>query len=81
MIIGEQVTVTASFGGRDGVRPLRFTWNGRVILVKEVTYRWVQQEGSKRLHFFSLTDGSSLYSLYFDPAGLRWGLQAVETEL
>lgn len=81
MTVGEQVTVIASFGGRDGVRPLSFNWDGRVIQVKEVTYRWVQQDGSKRLYFFSLTDGRALYSLYFDPAGLRWGLQAVETDL
>ncbi len=79
--IDEPVTVVASFGGRERVKPLSFRWAGREIPVKEVTYRWVQQDGSRRLYFFSLTDGSTLYNLCFDPSGLSWRLQAVETEL
>ncbi len=80
-MVDEPVAVIASFGGRGGMRPLRFRWNGRVIHVKGVTYRWVRREGSRRLHLFSVTDGGTLYSLCFDPAGLSWRLEAVETEI
>lgn len=78
--IDEPVTVVASFGGSERVRPLRFNWGGRVITVKEVTYRWVRHDGARRLYFFSLTDGKTLYNLCFDPSGLTWRLHAVETE-
>ncbi len=79
--IDEPVTVIASFGGGERISPLKFRWSGRVIPVKEVTYRWVRHDGSRRLYCFSLTDGSTLYNLCFDPEGLSWMLQAVETEL
>ncbi len=78
--IGEPVTVVASFSGGGKINPLKFRWSGRVIPVKEVTYRWVKHDGGRRLYCFSITDGSTLYNLSFDPAGLSWRLQAVETE-
>jgi hypothetical protein len=78
--IDEPVAVVASFGDGGRIRPLRFRWGGRVIQVEEVTYRWTQYEGRRKLYFFSITDGGALYNLSFDPAGLRWMLKAVETE-
>ncbi len=77
--IDEPVAVVATFyQGR--IRPERFKWNGRLIHVKEVTYHWIQKDGLKEIHFFSVTDGKTLYSLAYDTDTISWHLHAVETE-
>ncbi len=79
--VDEPVTVVASFGGGGRISPLKFRWSGRVIPVREVTYRWTRHVGGRRLYCFSISDGTTLYSLSFDPEGLSWRLQAVDTGL
>ncbi|RMG75060.1 MAG: hypothetical protein D6710_00660 [Nitrospirae bacterium] len=77
--IDEPVGVVATFyQGR--IRPLKFRWGDRVIPVKSVTYQWIRQDGFKRLYFFSVTDGKTLYNLSYDGDTLTWRLEAVETE-
>jgi len=78
VFVEEPVTVIVSFGGRERLRPLKFRWNGRVIPVKEVTYRWTNVDGDKKFYCFSLTDGTTLYNLSFDPKELQWRLLEVE---
>lgn len=77
--IDEPVAVVATFyQGR--IRPERFRWNGRLIQVKRVTYHWIERDGLREVHSFSVTDGKTLYNLSYETDTLCWRLQAVETE-
>jgi hypothetical protein len=76
--IGEGITVLASFGKPYRIKPLSFTWSGRTIEVKEVTYAWKTKEGQKDLHHFSITDGSTLFELTFDAISLLWRIESLE---
>jgi len=78
MPVEEPVTVIASFGGKERLRPLKFRWNGRVIQVSDVTYRWTSTDGDRKFYCFSITDGKALYNLSFDPQGLQWKLLEIE---
>jgi hypothetical protein len=77
MYIGEKINVLASFTG--GIRPIKFKWSGRLITVKEVTYKWKSREGQSSIHHFSVTDVSSLYELSFHTQSLVWRLENLET--
>jgi len=79
MKIGEDITVLAAFGMPYRIKPLSFTWSGRTIEIKEVTYTWKTKEGQKDLHHFSVTDGSTLFELTFDAVSLLWKIESVET--
>ena len=79
MQVGEDITVLASFGRPCRIKPLSFTWSGRTIAVKEVTYTWKTREGQRDLHHFSLTDGSTLFELSFDAVSLLWRVESIET--
>ncbi len=76
--IGDAVSVVALFEPPHVFRPVRFRWNGRTCLVREVTYRWTSREGRTVLHHFSVTDGGTLYQLTFNAETLQWSLDAVE---
>ncbi len=77
--LDEPVVVEATFyGGR--IRPVRFKWNNRIIQVRRVTYHWTQRDGLRVIHFFSVTDGKTLYNLSYEADTLYWRLQAVEAE-
>ena len=79
MRIEEEITVLASFGMPYRIKPLSFTWSGRTIEVKEVTYTWKTKEGQNVLHHFSVTDGSTLFELTFDSVSLLWKIDSVVT--
>ena len=76
--VGEDITVLASFGTPYRIKPLSFTWSGRTIEIKEVTYTWKTKEGQKDLHHFSVTDGNSLFELTFDAVSLLWRIEALD---
>jgi hypothetical protein len=78
--IGEDITVLVSFGMPYRIKPISFTWSGRLIEIKEVTYAWKTKEGQKDLHHFSVTDGSTLFELTFDAVSLLWKIESLETE-
>ena len=69
----------ASFAMPYRITPLSFTWSGRTIEIKEVTYTWKTKEGQKDLHHFSVTDGSTLFELTFDSVSLLWKIESLET--
>ena len=79
MQIGEDITVLASFGMPYRIKPLSFTWSGRTIEIKEITYTWKTTEGQKVMHHFSVTDGNKLFELTFDSVSLLWKVESVET--
>ncbi len=77
-IIDEPVSVLASFGQSDKIKPIRFLWGKRVFNVKEVTYRWKSKEGKSAIYYFSVTDGRTLYKLSFNADSLLWKLEELE---
>ena len=78
MHIGDDITVLAVFGMPFHIKPLSFTWSGRTIEIREVTYTWKTKEGQKDLHHFSVTDGNTLYELTFDAVSLLWTIESLE---
>jgi len=78
MHVGKTVSVLVSFTLQGNITPLRFQWAGRLIRVQEVTYRWKSRNGTKEIHHFSVTDGSTLYELTFDSISLVWRLENLE---
>jgi hypothetical protein len=78
MRIGDDITVLAVFGMPFRIKPLSFTWSGRTIEIREVTYSWKTKEGQKDLHHFSVTDGNTLYELTFDAVSLLWTIESLE---
>ncbi|MCE5195355.1 MAG: hypothetical protein LLF28_07925 [Nitrospiraceae bacterium] len=78
MEIGETISVIASFGMSDKIRPLRFEWGGRQIDITDITYMWETKEGKDKLYHFSVTDGETLYELVFDSCSLVWKIEQVE---
>lgn len=78
MLVGETISVIVSFGLPCKIRPLRFTWRGKLLEVKEVTYFWTEKEGQKNIYHFSVSDGRALYELSFDAVALLWRLETLE---
>jgi len=78
MRIGDTIHVVAAFGLPYRMKPVRFTWSGRSIEVREITYTWKSREGQKDIYHFSLTDGRTLYELAFDTGSLLWRLDCIE---
>ena len=78
MRIGDDITVLAVFGMPFHIKPLSFTWSGRTIEIREVTYTWKTKECQKDLHHFSVTDGNTLYELTFDAVSLLWTIESLE---
>jgi len=76
--MSDDITVLASFGMPYRIKPLSFTWSGRTIEIREVTYTWKTKEGQKYLHHFSVTDGNTLYELTFDAVSLLWKIVSLE---
>jgi hypothetical protein len=79
--VGEQISVVASFGGGHAFRPVKFRWAGRVVEVKDVTYRWTGWHGDSKVYHFSVTDGTTLFELSFNSASVLWTLENVETSI
>ena len=76
--IDEPISVIASFDPLYKIKPLKFLWGNRAFEVKEITYRWKSSEGKTVVHHFSVTDGSTLYQICFNPDSLLWRLNSVE---
>ena len=73
-IIDEPVSVTASFDPSCKIKPAKFLWGKRTFAIKEITYRWKSSEGKTVMLHFSVTDGSTLYQISFNPDSLLWRL-------
>jgi len=63
-----------------GVRPTWFSWQGRRRPIAQVTYAWKERDGNLVRRYFTVSDGTSVYELCFDPVGLRWRLTKVTVE-
>ncbi len=79
--IGERVAVVAIFGGTERLSPIKFRWDQRVIKIRDVTYSWMDKEGTSKVYHFSVTDGGTLYELSFNTDSIIWSLEKVETDV
>ena len=78
--LDESIAVLVLF--EDGhLRPLRFCWNGRTYPITRITGRWIEHEGTNRLHHYAaLGGGSDMFELCYDPKGTAWPLRGVYLE-
>ncbi len=76
MHLQEPIKVIAVFD--NGVRPVKFRWNGRVYPVKEITYTWRTRHGHTSIVHFSVTDGTTLFELSYNPSTMVWRIEQVE---
>jgi len=73
----EAVEVITYF--REGrIIPLKFRWNGRVYVIKNVHGQWKENHGSNWQYHFSIQcDGTDSYELLFDTGDFSWQLARV----
>ena len=78
--LDDPVDVLAAFV--DGsLRPLRFRWQGRVVLVRKVTGQWNRREGQSILRHFAVQGArDESFELCYDGRGPRWTLRRAWTE-
>ncbi|MBF0565042.1 MAG: hypothetical protein HQK89_07360 [Nitrospirae bacterium] len=79
--VGELISVMAVFSGEQRCKPVKFRWAGRVVEVKDVTYRWTDWQGRSKVYHFSVTDGGTYYELGFNSVSMSWTLEKVETQV
>ncbi len=80
--VGDPVRVAVIFdtgaGGIEGLRPVKFSWQAREVLVEEITYSWETREGAVKTARFSVTDGATLYELAYNQTTMQWTLENIE---
>ena len=77
--VNDSIEVEAFFG-QHGMRPVRFIWQGKSRLIRQVTCTWNEKDGMLLKRYFSVSDGETLYELRFDSRSLRWHLTKVALE-
>jgi hypothetical protein len=75
--IDEPINVGAVFS-RGAIKPVWFSWNGRQIRIREVTFTWKTQEGNAGLLHFSVTDGQGLYEVVYNMTTMGWKILNAE---
>jgi len=75
--IDEPINVGAVFS-RGAIKPVWFSWNGRQIRIREVTFSWKTQEGSAGLLHFSVADGQGLYEIVYNMTTMGWRILNAE---
>jgi hypothetical protein len=79
--IFDPIIVALECGGSPRLRPLWFTWRGRKVPVKSVTYSWEGKEGRAALYFFAVNDSANnVYELCLNADTMGWRLQRVYCE-
>jgi len=78
-LVEERIKVLVGFLG-DKIIPLRFSWKGRTIKIKEITYSWKDRQGISPLHHFTVSDGQNLYEICYNPILSHWTLAKIECE-
>ncbi len=52
-------------------------WQGRKRLIREVVHVWSERDGELMYRCFSVSDGSQVYELRFNPRELCWRLATI----
>lgn len=76
--LNEPVNVLVRF--IDGkFEPTRFSWNGRMHKISDVTGRWATTEGNYKIYHFSVvSDSQTYYELSLQTRNMDWTLRGVE---
>ncbi|MFH1143872.1 MAG: hypothetical protein V1774_04940 [Candidatus Eisenbacteria bacterium] len=78
--LNEAIPVRADFRGGE-ITPLAFKRGQQRIRVARVNTRWMDREGRRALHFFSITaESGDVYQLCFDAGDLIWKAECVMYE-
>lgn len=75
--LDEPITVGVVFS-RKAVKPVWFSWNGREIRIREITFSWKTREGSACILHFSVTDGQGLYEIVYNMATMVWRIMNLQ---
>ncbi len=78
--LDEPIKVRADFQGGE-VTPLLFRRGANQVRVVRVNTRWMDREGRRALHYFSVTaESGDIYQLCLDAGDLTWRAQCVMYE-
>lgn len=78
--LDEPIKVRADFRGGEAT-PVLFKRGRNRIRIVRVNTRWIDREGRRCLHYFSVTDDSGdVYQLRFDAGDLTWRAECVMYE-
>ncbi len=78
--LDEPIKVRADFSGGE-IQPLRFRRGQLALKVVAINSRWMDREGKRCLHHFSITaDSGDVYQLCFDAGDLTWRAEAIMYE-
>jgi len=75
--LDDPITVGVVFS-RKAVKPVWFSWNGREIRIREITFSWKSHEGSACILHFSVTDGQGLYEIRYNKETMGWRVSSAE---
>jgi len=69
--INEPVEMVGIFV-RGTLKPYKFSWGGRTVLVKSINLAWSAWEGRSKLYYFSVSDDFNHFKLCFNSGNLTW---------
>jgi hypothetical protein len=71
--VGEPVEVAARFL-KGGIIPLYFVLKENRCDISRINYSWIERKGEKVIYYFSVSDKSDDYRLFFDTQAMSWRL-------
>jgi len=78
--LDEKVRVRADFS-EGSIKPLMFVRRGQIHRVVRVNCRWLDREGTAKIHYFSVTsDSGDVYQLHLNTDDMTWHLDQVMME-
>ena len=78
--LDEKIKVRADFGG-GSIKPLVFVRRNQIHRVKKINCRWLDREGTAKIHYFSVTsDSGDVYQMHLNSGDMTWHLDQVMIE-
>jgi len=78
--LDEPIKVRADFRGGE-ITPLLFRRGAQALRIVSVNSRWMDREGKRSMHYFSVTaESGDVYQLRFDTGDLTWRAEAIMYE-
>lgn len=78
--IREHIRVAVIHGPGPVIRPVWFDWRRQKHTVCAVTYHWRHRTGDDLLLHYSVTDGTALYELVYNPGRQVWVLESIDAD-
>ncbi len=78
--LDESIRVRADFKGGT-IKPLVFVRRGQIHRVTSVNCRWMDRDGTAKIHYFSVTsDSGDVYQIHLNAGDMTWHLDQVMIE-